>query len=193
MRREALGEEFLARGHCRFPVAPVLRCRAAAARAGLGRSARGWPRQGWAFGCGSLGCSCRRRLLSAALLRQGVATTLLVGDATPAGVALAARYGFLADVFRVSDLVPPRSLQWTPEPGLRLGRRLAPADLVHAHMVGAWWAAARAVPPQVALVASEHNQMSWPGGDHTAQARAAARRVDLSSPMARRPAHGRRG
>jgi hypothetical protein len=31
----------------------------------------------------------------------------------------------------------------------------------------------------VALVASEHNQMSWPGGDHTAQARQAARRVDL--------------
>ena len=46
-------------------------------------------------------------------------------------------------------------------------------------MVGAWWAAARAVPPQVPLVASEHNQMSWPGGDRTAQARAAARRVDL--------------
>ena len=67
--------------------------------------------------------------------------------------------------------------------GARLCRlawpRLAPADLVHAHMVGAWWAAARAVPPLVPLVASEHNQMSWPGGDHTAQARVAARRVDL--------------
>ncbi len=25
-----------------------------------------------------------------------------------------------------------------------------------------------AVPPHVPLVASEHNQMSWPGGDHTA-------------------------
>src|SRR5258708_22789557 len=131
------------------------------------------------YGNFGLGCSCRRLLLSAALLRHGVATTVLFGDATPAGVGLAARYGFLADVFGVSDLVPARSLQWRPEPGLRLGRRLAPADLVHAHMVGAWWAGARAVPPQVALVASEHNQMSWPGGDHTAQARAAARRVDL--------------
>src|SRR5215510_10367764 len=120
-------------------------------------------------------------MLSAALRRHGVATTLLAGDATPSGLALASRYGFAAEAFRVSDPVNPRSLQWTPEPAFAnwLGFRLAPADLVHAHMVGAWWAAAQAVPPQVPLVASEHNQMSWPGGDHTAQARAAARRVDL--------------
>jgi glycosyltransferase involved in cell wall biosynthesis len=96
-------------------------------------------------------------------------------------VALAARYGFAADAFRVGKLANPRSLQWTPEPAFAdwLRLRLLPADLVHAHMVGAWWAAARAVPPQVPLVASEHNQMSWPGADHTAQAREAARRVDL--------------
>jgi glycosyltransferase involved in cell wall biosynthesis len=120
-------------------------------------------------------------MLSAALRRHGVATTLLAGDATPSGLALASRYGFAAEAFRVSDPVNRRSLQWTPEPVFAdwLGSRLAPADLVHAHMVGAWWAAAQAVPPQVPLVASEHNQMSWPGGDHTAQARAAARRVDL--------------
>jgi len=120
-------------------------------------------------------------LLSAALRRLGVATTLLAGDASPAGLALAARYGCAADAFRVSELVNPRSLQWTPEPAFAgwLGPRLAPADLVHAHMVGAWWAAAQAVPPRVPLVASEHNEMSWPGGDHTAQAREAARRVDL--------------
>jgi glycosyltransferase involved in cell wall biosynthesis len=120
-------------------------------------------------------------MLSAALRRHGVATTLLAGDATPAGLALSARYGLAADAFRVSDLVHPRSLQWTPEPAFAdwLGPRLAPADLVHAHMVGAWWAAAQVVPPRLPLVASEHNQMSWPGGDHTAQARAAARRVDV--------------
>ena len=120
-------------------------------------------------------------LLSAALRRHGVVTVLLAGDATPSGVALAARYGFAADVFRVSELANPDSLQWTPEPAFAgwLRPRLLPADLVHAHMVGAWWAAARAVPPLVPLVASEHNQMSWPGGDHTAQAREAARRVDL--------------
>ncbi len=46
-------------------------------------------------------------------------------------------------------------------------------------MVGAWWAAARALPAHVPLVASEHNQMSWPAGDHTPRARDAARRVDL--------------
>jgi hypothetical protein len=120
-------------------------------------------------------------LLSAALRRRGVATTLLAGDATPSGLALADRYGFAAEAFRVSEPVNPRSLQWTPEPSFAdwLRPRLASADLVHAHMVGAWWAAARALPPGVPLVASEHNQMSWPGGDHTAQAREAARRVDL--------------
>jgi Glycosyl transferases group 1/Glycosyltransferase Family 4 len=119
--------------------------------------------------------------LSAALRRRGVTTALLAGDATPAGMALAARYGFAAEAFRVSELPGPRSLQWTPEPAFAgwLGPRLAPADLVHAHMVGAWWAAARAVPPHVPLVASEHNQMSWPGRDYTPQARTAARRVDL--------------
>jgi Glycosyltransferase Family 4 len=119
--------------------------------------------------------------LSALLRQYGVETTLLAGDATPPGVALAARYGLAADAFRVGELVNPDSLQWTPEPAFAdwLGPRLAPADVVHAHMVGAWWAAARAVPPLVPLVASEHNQMSWPGADYTAQARVAARRVDL--------------
>src|SRR5215471_2260171 len=119
--------------------------------------------------------------LSAALRRHGVVTTLLAGDATPAGLALAARYGFAAGAFRVSDQVSAFSLQWTPQQVFAdwLGPRLALADLVHAHMVGAWWAAAQVVPPGVPLVASEHNEMTWPGGDHTAQAREAARRVDL--------------
>jgi hypothetical protein len=45
-------------------------------------------------------------------------------------------------------------------------------------MAGAWRAAARALP-HVPLVATEHNQMSWPAGDHTPRARDAARRVDL--------------
>jgi glycosyltransferase involved in cell wall biosynthesis len=119
--------------------------------------------------------------LSVALRRYRVATTLLAGDATPPGLALAARYGLAADAYRVSEALAPDSLQWTPAPGFAgwLGPRLAQAGLVHAHMVGAWWAAAQALPPHVPLVASEHNQMSWPGGDHTPQAREAARRVDL--------------
>src|SRR6059058_1952159 len=89
--------------------------------------------------------------LSAALRRLGVVTTLLAGDATPAGLALAARYGFAAEAYRVSELVSASNLQWTPEQVFAdwLGPRLTSADLVHAHMVGAWWAAAQAVPARV--------------------------------------------
>ena len=133
--------------------------------------------------------------LSAELRRYGVTTILLAGDATPAGLELAVRYGLAADAYRVSDVLAAASLQWTPAPDFAgwLRRRLAGADLVHAHMVGAWWAAARAVPPHVPLVASEHNQMSWPDGDHSAQARQAARRVDMffaHGPAVRRWAAG---
>ncbi len=119
--------------------------------------------------------------LSAALRRYGVSTTLLVGDATQAGLALAATYGFPAQAYRVSEVMPADSLQWTPSPGLAgwLAPRLADADLVHAHMVGAWWAAAQVVPPRVPLAASEHNELSWPRGDNTEAARQAAARVDL--------------
>jgi len=119
--------------------------------------------------------------LSVALRRHGVATTLLAGDTTPAGLRLAARYGQPADACRVSEVLPPDSLQWTPAPWFAgwLSPRLVHADLVHAHMVGAWWAAARVLPPHVPLVASEHNQMSWPCGDHTPEARDAARRVGM--------------
>jgi glycosyltransferase involved in cell wall biosynthesis len=119
--------------------------------------------------------------LSVALLGYGITTTLLAGDATPAGLELAARHGLRATAFRVSQIVPRDSLQWTPAPEFAgwLGPRLAHAGLVHAHMFGAWWAAARALPAQMPLVASEHNQMTWPAADHTPQARDAARRVDL--------------
>jgi hypothetical protein len=133
--------------------------------------------------------------LSVALRAHGIATTLLAGDATPAGLELADRHGLATEVFRVSDSVPAQSLQWTPSPKFAdwLEPRLAGAGLVHGHMVGAWWAAAQSLPPGVPLAASEHNQMSWPAGDHTPRARDAARRVDLSSPRGRRPAPGRRG
>ncbi len=85
--------------------------------------------------------------LSVALRRHGIATTLLAGDATPSGLELAARYGLPADAYRVSEVLAPDSLQWTPAPEFAdwLGPRLARAGLVDAQMVGAWWAAARAV------------------------------------------------
>ena len=91
-----------------------------------------------------------------ALRRRGIATTLLAGDATPPGLELAARYGLPADAYRVSEVMPPDSLQWTPAPGFAgwLGPRLAQASLVHAHMMGAWWAAARALPPRVLSAAA---------------------------------------
>jgi glycosyltransferase involved in cell wall biosynthesis len=119
--------------------------------------------------------------LSVALRAHGIATTLLAGDATPAGLELAARHGLRAEAFRVSSSVRAQSLQWTPaaEFAAWLAPRLAGATLVHGHMVGAWWAAAQAAPPGVPLAASEHNQISWPAGDHTAEARQAARRIGL--------------
>lgn len=119
--------------------------------------------------------------LSRAMRRSGVTTTLLAGDATRDGLALAARYGFPADAYRVSDAIPPDSLQWTLSADLArwLAPRLAGADLVHAHMVGGWWAAAQVMPQGVPLVASEHNELSWPCGDHTDAARQAAARVDM--------------
>jgi glycosyltransferase involved in cell wall biosynthesis len=119
--------------------------------------------------------------LSGSLRQRGVQTTLLAGDATPAGLALAERLGCPATAFRVAERPGPDSLQWTPDPEFArwLGSRLEAADLVHAHMVGAWWAAASVLPPDVPLVASEHNEMDWPGGDYTAEARAVASRLDL--------------
>jgi glycosyltransferase involved in cell wall biosynthesis len=119
--------------------------------------------------------------LSEALRGHGIMTTLIAGDATPAGLELAGRFGMRAEACRVSEAIPAGSLQWTPAPDFAswLEPRLAGADLVHAHMMGAWWAAAQVLPPCVPLVGSEHNQMSWPAGDHTPQAREAAARLDL--------------
>jgi glycosyltransferase involved in cell wall biosynthesis len=46
-------------------------------------------------------------------------------------------------------------------------------------MFGAWWAAARALPDGVPLVASEHNALQWPGRAPTHALRDALVRVDL--------------
>ena len=43
-----------------------------------------------------------------------------------------------------------------------LAPRLGDTELIHAHMFGAWWAAAHAAPAGTPLVASEHNQYLWP-------------------------------
>jgi glycosyltransferase involved in cell wall biosynthesis len=110
--------------------------------------------------------------------RHGVHTRLVVGDATDDGIRLAQRYGVQAIVFRTAPaLHPQRNLQWQ-----RSGRfaawltdKLDGADLVHAHMLGAWWAVAQVIDPWTPFVATEHNQVNW-----------TARRVRSLWPAARR-------
>jgi glycosyltransferase involved in cell wall biosynthesis len=114
--------------------------------------------------------------LSRALRRHGIITRcLLAGEATETGMNLARRYGVPAYVFSQPD-----GFQWRPSTAFAawLADWVADADLVHAHMFGAWWAAAQVVPEGVPLVASEHNVVSWPCGDHSAEAAEAVGRVD---------------
>lgn len=99
--------------------------------------------------------------LSHALPAYGVRTVrFLAGEATTEGVELARRFGTRVDVFS-----PPIGLQWQASAAFAawLAPRLRGAELVHAHMFGAWWATAQALPASTPLVASEHNEMTWPG------------------------------
>jgi glycosyltransferase involved in cell wall biosynthesis len=115
-------------------------------------------------------------LLSAALRGHGFESCLLAGDATGEGIRVAREYDLEPECFcgRISGL------QWTPssEFAAWLAPRLAGADLVHAHMFGAWWAAAKALEPGVPLVASEHNAFTWPDRPHHRELRDALPRVD---------------
>lgn len=114
--------------------------------------------------------------LIAALRRRGVVTTrLLVGEATSAGLDLAARHRVPVECYGDET-----GLQWRPSPEFAswLAPRLSHVDVVHAHMFGAWWAAAEAAPRGVPLVASEHNEMTWPAGDFSTAASAVAPRID---------------
>jgi Glycosyltransferase len=117
--------------------------------------------------------------LSRALVGFGIdSSRLLAGDATGAGIGVARRYGVAIEAFSPGE---HRGLQWTPDDAFVdwLRPRLVGADLVHAQMFGAWWAAAAALEGTgTPLVASEHNAMSWPLGDHSAAAKAAAVRLD---------------
>jgi glycosyltransferase involved in cell wall biosynthesis len=102
--------------------------------------------------------------LSRELERHGVRTTLLVGHATHDGIRLAQRYGVATIAFRTGSSVHGlRNLQW--ERSLRfaawLTDKLRGADLVHAHMVGAWWAVAQVIDSSTPFVATEHNEVSW--------------------------------
>jgi glycosyltransferase involved in cell wall biosynthesis len=110
-----------------------------------------------------------------ALAARGHRTRLLVGFARDAGVALARAHGFEPELMGA-----PEDLQWRCEPAFAawLQPRLADADVVHAHMFGAWWAAAHAVVPSVPLVASEHNALAWPAEPQWAAMAEIVDRVD---------------
>lgn len=111
--------------------------------------------------------------------RHGMRTSLLVGDATHEGLELAQRHGVHTVAFRIRDSIHPlHNLQWhcSRRFAIWLGERIIGADVVHAHMVGAWWAAAQVVE-DIPLVASEHNEVNWTVR-RVRSLRAAAARVD---------------
>jgi glycosyltransferase involved in cell wall biosynthesis len=96
--------------------------------------------------------------------RHGVKTQLLVGDATPDGIRLASDHGVPTVVFRTSDVLnQQRNLQWQRSWRFAewLSSQLGGADLVHAHMVGAWWAVAQVIDADTPFIATEHNQVNW--------------------------------
>jgi glycosyltransferase involved in cell wall biosynthesis len=105
----------------------------------------------------------------------GVPSRVLVGWASDEGLALAARMGVDVEVYGASG-----DLQWRADDGFRrwLTPRLRAAPVVHAHMFGAWWAAAGAVPTGVPLIASEHNALTWPTGPPRGGLAEALARVD---------------
>jgi glycosyltransferase involved in cell wall biosynthesis len=114
---------------------------------------------------------------------RGIRSRLIAGWASNEGIELARRFDFECEAWNGAG-----DLQWRTEARFAewLAPRLRYADLVHAHMFGAWSAAARALPEEVPLVASEHNRYSWPGPAPIAEMSSALRRIDLFF------AHGRR-
>ena len=95
--------------------------------------------------------------------RRGVNTTLLVGEASVEGLRLARRHHVPVAAFRTGRPHASRNLQWTLSwPFAQwLQDKLIGADLVHAHMVGAWWAVAQVIESSTPFVATEHNQVNW--------------------------------
>ncbi len=111
-----------------------------------------------------------------ALRPHGVSTRLLVGEATSQGRRLLDEADLDFEVWggAADDLqyeCDPRFAAW-------LRPRLEAADLVHAHMFGAWWAASEAVGADVPLVGSEHNAIRWPARPRLGEMRQALARLD---------------
>jgi glycosyltransferase involved in cell wall biosynthesis len=96
--------------------------------------------------------------------RHGVRTTLVVGHATQDGLRLARQHDVQTIAYRTGFAVHPvRNLQWEQSRRFAawLADKLDGADLVHAHMVGAWWAVAQVIHPWTPFVATEHNEVNW--------------------------------
>lgn len=113
--------------------------------------------------------------VAGALGARGHQTRLLAGSATTAGLELATAHGIETEVMG-SDL----DLQWNCDPRFAawLAPRLRDADVVHAHMLGSWWAAAMGIGDGIPLLASEHNGYAFEGGTPWDAMMAAAGRVD---------------
>src|SRR5215208_5285588 len=114
--------------------------------------------------------------LSLALSAEGIESRWLAGHATREGLAL-----FRASGVEVELLGGGPALQYARRRAFadRLAAALGGEEVVHAHMFGAWWAAARTLPGGVPLVASEHNALQWPGRAPSRALRDALARVDL--------------
>lgn len=113
-------------------------------------------------------------------LQHGVHTTLLVGDATHNGIRLAQQYDVHTIAYRTASAVHPvRNLQWEQSRRFAawLADKLNGGDVVHAHMVGAWWAVAQIIEPWTPFIATEHNEVNWTA-PRVRSLRAAASRVD---------------
>jgi glycosyltransferase involved in cell wall biosynthesis len=122
--------------------------------------------------------------LSRELRNSGIETRVLAGSATREGIELLEAAGVDVEAWTEQGPLPTAAaspkLQYACSEGFVdwLAPRLRSADVVHAHMFGAWWAAAMAVPDEVPLAASEHNAVRWPGAPRHDEMRAALGRVD---------------
>ncbi len=118
------------------------------------------------------------------LAARGHRVRLLVGHATEAGEALAFAHGVVPELMGARD-----DLQWRCDEAFAawLQPRLAGADVVHGHMLGAWWAVGRVVDEATPFAASEHNDLLWPGepqDDHMAEVAGRVDRFYAHSPGA---------
>jgi glycosyltransferase involved in cell wall biosynthesis len=114
--------------------------------------------------------------LSLALRAHGIESRWLAGHATREGLAIFRAHGIEVELLGGGPALQYARRRLFAE---RLAVALRHEDVVHAHMFGAWWAAARAAPDGVALVASEHNALQWPGRAPRRALREALDRVDL--------------